>query len=455
MDQVILSKCNSPLYDYLVQSNFIGKPSNRIKIERSFSIENDVDSEDTPQEIYHLGEESLNALDSALGFKSLRSQYELNEFKDYDWVDNTDLYVDDEDYQMVLNRNHEVKIGNKYFKAISNNIIAVVNNGNIVALEQLRIYDIFTNNADIQFFNEETGEYENPPTIYITSQTARDCSNYKPLSHVSVLTPLSSAANQWTVQLRTGVYYPVDLPDYPGSYVSIIANYTVDWGEGTTSSFIAPFISGHTSLIHVYNQNLPPGGSVQKTINVSCQFIYPQSSTPRLDKLINECPQLINSPFFYSSATFMLTNPATQDCMEKNIKRKFYGAQLTWGGNTYRLYCKLKQKSDPFIGFSHVTSTVIFEKQKGNSWKKVMPVKSLIIKLRGNIYTENTCSNLYGTMNNVKSTSKKQKLKIRESQVGSGFESRRSLPLAINADFIWTYNSGPSSIGEYNKVLKP
>jgi hypothetical protein len=410
------------------------------------------DYEDTPSEIYHLGEESLNALDSALAFRSLRHKYELNEFYNYNWADTAAIYVDDDDYQIVLNENNEFKAGDKFYKFISNNIIAVVSNSNLQALDLVRKFDIVATHVDIRYYNEETGLYEDPGKPDGPTGTA-GCADFSMITNVNNLTPLSSTANQWEVELKTSVFY-----NYPSSqgninFSPVTATYSVNWGDGTSTNFSGTFITVNR-IRHTYSQTLMPGTSAIKNIVVNCQLIFPQTSSGALNILLSACPELIGR-MFATTSPITLTTPAIEDCMSGSIKRKFYAAQLVVGGKEYRLFCKIKQKSAPGIGFANVVATEVFEKKKTGGWKKSKPISKLFLNLRGKIYRENTCSDLFKTLNHSKSTSSKSKLKIRDSNVPPAYRSRRSLPLAIQGDFIWTYNNGQNVVGVYNEVIKP
>ncbi|MCX6317758.1 MAG: hypothetical protein NTW29_10730 [Bacteroidetes bacterium] len=409
------------------------------------------DYEDSPFEIDHLGEESLNAFDAAMGFQSLRADYELKEFYHHDWADTTAVFVDDEDYQWVLNQQREVKIGDKYYKYLSNNIIAVISNNNVYALQLVRDFDMLALNPDIQYFNENTYRFENPDIVQGPSGT-NGCADFVMVGMVNNLTPLNSTANEWDVELKTSLNYS-RLPLLTGyNFSSIIAAYTVDWGDGTSESFTGSYLYVNRK-VHRYSQPLLPGQSVGKDITITCQLIYPQASSGGLTVILNDCPQLIGKQFEYKGSV-KLSTPATEDCMGGVIKRQFNGAQFSYGGNSYRLFCKLKQKSGPAIGFSNVVATAVFEKKKGSNWKKTKPIYNFSIELRGKVFSEYTCSDVFKTLSKYIVTTSKKKLKIRDNNVPREYRSRRSLPFAIQADFIWRYDNA-HPVGAYNQVLKP
>lgn len=408
----------------------------------------DIDYEDTPEEIYHLGEESLNAFDSAMGFQSLRHKYDLNEFYNHDWIDTATLYVEDDDYQIVFNQNHEVKIGGKYYKYLNNIIISVVNNSNYDALQTVRREGIFAHHPDISYYNEETGTNENPPFVDPEIKT-EGCGEFSPLSHATNLTPLTSTSNQWEVELSTDVYWDRDVSILGFDFTNVLANYSINWGDGTTTNFIGFFVYPNR-IRHTYSQLIPPGNSVIKNITVSCQVINPAHF------MTVTCGS-IGAMVFNSSSSVTLSTPAIGDCMFQNVKREFKGNPQTTGGKEYRLECKLKQKTNPIMGFPHIKTIATFTKKKGNKWKNCKPISSVILRLRGDVYNEYTCSVLFETLNFEKSTTKKKTLKIKTKDVSlpNNFNTRRSLPLAISGDFIWTYNNSQIHVGNYSEVLKP
>ncbi len=154
----------------------------------------------------------------------------------------------------------------------------------------------------------------------------------------------------------------------------------------------------------------------------------------------------------------MLTTPATQDCMGANIKRKFNGNDLVVNGKKYRIECQLKQKVSPFAGSPHIKAIALFTKWTGSRWKNSTSPNKITLNLRGNVYNELTCSDLFTILNKSITKNKRSEIKIKTadySGVPSGFKTRRSLPFAINADFIWFYNSNQSTFGNYLEVLKP
>ncbi len=408
----------------------------------------DIDYEDTPLEIYHLGEESLNAFDSAMNFKSLRHRYDLNEFYNHEWSDTAAIYVEDEDYQVVLNEGGEVKIGDKFYKYIANNLAGIVRNNNSNALKRLRENGIFTNTPDVSFYNEDNQEFVTPAGPGETEVT-HSCSDFTPISAANNLTPISSTANQWEVELNTDVFYTRTSSQIGDDYRHVKANYRVDWGDGTITNFVGYFVY-QNRVRHIYSQVLAPGTSVQKTITITCQVINPDPV------FVNTCGS-IGAMIFTSTAIVTLSTPATQDCLNKTIKRKFFGKSQPVNGIEYRLECKLKQKISPVIGESHVKATAIFTKRKNNKWKTVISIGNIGLKLKGDVFKEQTCSELHKHLNDSDSKNKRRKIKLK---TGGGdlpwyFDTRRSLPLAINADFIWKYNNNQSVVSNNNEVLKP
>lgn len=416
----------------------------------------DTDYEDTPYEIYHLGDESLNAYDSAMGFSSLRHRYELNEFYDPDWVDTTLLYVDDDDYQIVFNTEQELKIGDKYYKYISDNLIAVVSNSDLQALEMARDYGVFSNHPNISIFNEESSGYVNPPKIELHEQP-EGCADFDLYAYANNLTAPGSTVNQWLVELNFAGYFSPNSFS-PTTVATVRANFTINWGDGTTETFEDLFFKPAKKR-HTYSQVLTAGTSVQKQITVTAQMINPDQA------VLFQCPS-ITSITFTQNANVTLYAPAPQNCLWGTHKRKFEGLQQSVDGKLYRLFCKITQKSAPLLGSPHVKVKAIFEKRKNNGkWKNTNPLKAVTLNLRGDIYKANSgvcnafdpangCSQLFKYLNMTK-TGKKKKTKIKTPDFSLPcFISNKVFPYAINADFVWTYKR-QGAVGNYDEILKP
>ncbi len=411
------------------------------------------DYEDTPEEINHLGEESFNALDSALGFQSLRHKYEINEFYDSDWTDTAYSYLDNDDYTIVMNQDGEVKIGTNYYKYLFDDVITIVNNSNLGALNLVRQRQIFARDPDVHFFNEnlgrlmtqeEGGGSGNPPN---GTGGTHGCGNFEIYGFASNTTPPVVGTTQWTVRLLFSGFYNLGTT---AILPCVKANWQINWGDGTTETFVDNF-SSPAIRFHTYTQAIQQGGSVTKNISITCQIVNVCT-----DPLISfNCPNITNLVFNASASVVLAIPPPAEECMGNNIRRKFYDAQFSVGGKNYRLHCKLKQQPKPAIGWPDITATVIFEKQKGNKWKKANPVHTMGLILRGKVYSGEVCNVVYKTLNYSEWTGRKSKIKLKETNLQWAFHSRKSLPNAINADYIWYYNNGQSAVGVYNEVLKP
>jgi hypothetical protein len=405
-----------------------------------------INYEDTPAEIYHLGEEPLNALDSALTFKSLRYKYEKYDFYNHDWADTASINVEDDDYQIVSNEKYEVKIGTDYYKYVASNIIAVVKNANTKALDSVRIFGYFYNHSDVSYYNDDSGTYVKPAG---TQQPLGGCNDFDIYAFADNLTP-QSTINLWTVELGFAGYYSTSFLSSP----SVLGDYTINWGDGSAIESFRDFFYSPKRRRHVYNQTVAPGNSVQKQIIVTCRMVNPTQS--ELFYCANPTTLLLSQ-----SASVTLTHPPPIDCLWGHYKRKFNGQQQYAGSVLYRLECTMTQKTSPFIGFPKLKIKATFTKRKGNRWKKTKPVNSVILKLRGDVYNttycdvaSGTCVSLYKRLNEMKSTSNKKTLKLKVKGLPC-FTTNRIMPFAINADFIWTYNQNQSLAGNYNELIKP
>ncbi len=422
----------------------------------------DVDYEETPQEVFHLGEESLNALDSVFGFQSLRAIYDLNEYNNHDWADTASLIVEEDDYQIVYNQNHEVKIGDKFYKNISNNIIAVVSNNNLLALDLLRVYGIFTDNPDVIFYNETTGLYESPSKQEGTGGT-QGCPDFRLRSSAGLSsTYINPTSSRFT--LNTSVLYNLVLPNFPGNYKNVKGQYTVDWGDGSAIEVFTGYMIIVNYFYHIYQY--PAIGSITRNITVTCQLISQSNPSTGYNRLLQDCPSL-PSVLFTSATTVTLDSYNYPNCLEGKIVRKFNTIEHYVNGTKYRAECKLEQvasKGGIIFNFRRpkVVATIVFAKFKNGRWKNTNSIGELKLILRGNVYRAYDCSDLFYTINQTKSKNKKKKIKFKIlGIVGSSvyfpdnFHTQKMFPTAINADFLWKYNNGQGVIGNYNEVLKP
>jgi hypothetical protein len=407
-----------------------------------------IEYEGTPQEIYHLGDEALSALDSVLGFSSLRSQYELYDYYNHDWADTVAVNVDDDDYETVMNRSREVKIGNKFYKHVSGNIVAIINNSNTELLSQVRAHGLFVKHTDVVYFDEELNEIVDPTATEGTSQVLGGCNDFDMYAYANNLTP-QSTTNQWTVELDFAGYYRTSFLDN----LAVLADYTINWGDGNTESFRDRFYNP-TKRRHVYSQVIAPGSTVQKQLLVTCRMVNPTAS--ELFHCANPTAVLLQQGLGVT-----LSHPPPIQCLWGTYKRSFNGVEQFAGSTKYRLECKLIQKTSPTFGFSKMKMKATFTKWTGSRWKKTKPVSSVSVNLRGDVYNTSYCDiaqggciSLIRTLNESKTTMKKKTLKLKVKGLPC-FTTNRITPFAINADFIWKYNRNQNTVGNYNEVLKP
>ncbi len=413
-------------------------------------IYSEIDYEDTPDEIYHLGEESFNALDSATGFTSLRGIYELNDFYNSSWRDTAMVYVEDDDIQIVMNQQNEVKIGDKYYKYITDNVLSKISN--LTMLDSVRAFGVFTNGRNVVHFDEETGlevpEPEDGPV-------AEGCGDF----YLSVSGIIGSYP-RWGLNVM--VMNPVT-GNQPSLYSNVKANYTVDWGDGSVENFV-----GYFGLVNHFNHDYqyPSSGFVNRTISVTCQIISQSPPSTGYSNLINNCAGLPGI-VFTGTTTIKLESYNYPECMSGRIIREFNGNEVNVQGTWYRLACKIKQVST-FAGFiiewrrPKIVTTAIFQKFKNGRWKKTKSLGDIKLTVRGEVYRDFSCTDIFHTINFPSTKKKKKKIKVKFLGIpGTSFfyppniRTHRNLPTAINVDFVWKYNNNQVTVGNYNEVLKP
>lgn len=421
-------------------------------------IYSNIDFEDTPDEIYHLGEESLNAIDSLFAFRSLRGLYELNDFNNHEWRDTAAIYIEDDDMQIVLNELNEVKIGDKFYKYVSNNIMAEIND-NLPVLDSVRVFGIFTQSPNIKYYDEESAAEITPDRGEIVEGT-QSCAEFQVLLNAHVSSYISPTAIKWS--LNTRVSNPVT-GTRPNRYRDVKGIYTINWGDGTIENFVGE-LGNSNYYYHIYQY--PQSGFINRTITVSFTLIQQQNPSTGYLEIINNCPNLTTSVL----SSFQIIELETfnyPDCLTGRIIREFVGDQRIVNGKTYRVECKLKQVTER-QGFiilwqqPKIAATIVFRKLKNGKWKKTKSLEGLTLNLRGNVYENYNCASLFYTINETKTKNKKKKIKFvilgklgTQLYFPSGFRTSKTLPTAISADYIWTYNNGQTVVGKYNEVLKP
>jgi hypothetical protein len=249
----------------------------------------------------------------------------------------------------------------------------------------------------------------------------------------------------------------------PRNYRDVMGTYTIDWGDGVVESFVGE-LGRPNDYFHIYQY--PSTGYVNRTIIVKFQLIQQQNPSSGYLEIINNCPDLLTNALT-SNLVVKLDSYNYPDCLTGRIIREFNGDQRSINGKTYRVDCKLKQVSES-AGFilnwqrSKVVATIVFRKLKNGKWKKTKSLEDMTLILRGNVYENNDCSNLFYTINETRTRTKKKKIKFSilgkvgtEIHFPSAIRTNKNLPIAINADYIWKYNNGQTVVGKYNEVLKP
>jgi hypothetical protein len=324
--------------------------------------------EDTPLEVYYLGEESFNAFDSAMSFQSLRSLYELSDFNDENWRDTLGVYVEDDDKQIVLNDLSEVKIGSKYYKYVTDNLMAEI--GDLATLDSVRLWGVLaTQGNNLRFYDEQ---YNTITPLGEWLELVQGCNDFN-LNLVGHFTSyVNPTSNKWTI--GTMVRNPV-INTNSTQNKNIKANYTVDWGDGVVQTFV-----GYFGLInyftHIYQY--PSSGFINRNITVSCQIIPQSNPSQAYLNVLANCPS-VTSTIFTSSTVIKLETFNYPDCLGGRIVREFAGIEHTVGGTRYRVDCKLKQVST-HSGFivawqqAKIATTVVFRKFHNNRWKKTKSI---------------------------------------------------------------------------------
>lgn len=388
------------------------------------------DYEDHPDEIYHLGDESNNAVDQALNFNSLRYQYELNDFYDSEWEDTASVIVEDIDLVNVMNTDREVKIADKYFKFISTNVYAVISNSDYEALEKVRNFGFSAiNYSNVQFINQVSNQ---PLTeIYATGQGSCEDFYISIWADILTATPLN---NTWEIELNLATHHTTW-----GSltYTPIVGGtYTINWGDGTVESFYTDEAQYLKKRRHIYSDNFAPGVEVLK--NISVTFVVQLANW----QMLALCPDIVGESY-QAEKEVSFINPVA--CLGGYHFNKSHSQSYSIGGILYRLKYKLIQHGFPsgFNAKSKYKSVAILQKRKNGKWKKIRPLHTVGTKMIGRIYDQEiaiNCTSIREDINLEKVASHAKKVKLNKSFEGA---TRSSItpPEHLHADYYFTYFS--------------
>ncbi len=331
--------------------------------------------DDTPQEVNHLGNPALNAIDAIHNFSSLRYKYLTDEYEyGPDYGEYLEFEVRDPDMRMVLNNVAEIRVGDRIIKYLRNHKIGIVHNLNQNALDELRENSVLASYTDLEFFNIQTDRFYTPTVPPSSPPTGGGNGSYICNFIKTKDITLEIGGDYKTIQLELLAYGSWSHTSQPGTGN---CNYTVevtDWGDGTSTNF---GIGGGTET-HTYSLNLSPGNSHTYTIEVEAIKLTAGNGC-------DLCPAISNW-----TIDVTVVNPIP-GCNDKDKPRN-KNHDFTHNNKDYRMKMIIGQQPETsFWSFNwneKVWAETIFYRKVNGSYKRRKPPYGIIAELDG-FYYEN------------------------------------------------------------------
>lgn len=217
------------------------------------------ESDGSYETIENIGDDVLNAIDAAMGFQSLRRHYDLLAYYDDNWRNNLD-YVADPELQSVFSATGNLMVQSEIFHFVDNNLVAMIQNQDLVALQEVVQDGFMANSPNLSFYDEfsgdviEDGSGGPPPPpgaclLTITAKTRRIDNNFQ------------------TIRLERDV-------DNGASVICAGIETVVKWGDGNQTTIAATSLSQN----HTYDfdpvMRTPQGKiftiTIEVTLNIAC-----------------------------------------------------------------------------------------------------------------------------------------------------------------------------------------
>ncbi len=346
-------------------------------LEEEYDYSKSTDWDDTPDEIYHLGDAMLNDFDSALSFKSLRAKYELLEYDDDAYREKLTNFIDDPYLSTILNENFEVIIGKKYYNFSVPGVTIVSSDLSNDVINSIRSQGIGYQTNAISLYDLDGNIIARP----------EDDRAIRLLAWFTQKTYDASGGANVSINMDASSSF-ITTTQGPNQYLYQCGNYIfrVDWGDGSFSATT----SGSTwqaTASHYYKSDVVGSGQCQ-TYNIKvtatkqgdCHTIWPDIFI--LDQQV----------LSYNALNIQICNIS---CF-KGKHRTERNLEFDYGGKRYKIRGEVQQLTQAtFVGWSQskIWGRITFYKRKSNGrFKKAKPPVNMTAQILGTVYNTD-CAN--------------------------------------------------------------
>ncbi len=364
----------------------------------------DPELEGLPSEKNLAGDPTKNAFDSAMGFKSLRKNYEMAYYDDPSFQANLSVKIDEEDTRTVLNENNEVQIGTTIYKFMGTNIIAEIVNEDYTTLQFLRDHPGLINNSPNLTLKDITTGLKLPQSDIVFGTCV-----------ITVVYAIQKNINGDFRQIQLRMI-PVATPENgPAAFCGYY--YYVKWGDGfETSPFnLVPTVN------HTYNASPAPGQCQSYNMSIKVTAITCNNT---------DCNNKVGT----ANPTVAICN-AVPGCGKNTSSVPSQPNYFTYGGINYRIIGE--------VGAQHATSiwprrNMIYSRtfwQKQNSNGNWYPTKNRKAWLTARVYGPVFLNDCSTTSPRDRATSKRNQVHMEVNDViGETFGYTRIDPNLIKSD---------------------
>ncbi|GEM_PF-5801092 len=338
---------------------------------------------DTKEEVNHLGDQALNAIDDLLGFHSLRYYYLKQEFEfGIDYEKELEFYVGDPDLQALSNQFAEIRIGENIYKLLKGGDIAVVYNLDQEVLQSLREKgpDFRHNNLGRMDRDSMTGRDVAVGGHYIGGGSSTGGGTGRGLSCQLQVTEGISERNvdgdyrriRYSLQAISAVYEGESFKNN-----CLFSHEVTDWGDGFSEGFGAGDTKPHT-----YNVNLNQG----ETKNFTLSYRISNALTP---------PNCSACKATETGTRNIVIARPIDDCNTSNQERSPTWSGFTYGGESYSIKCENGQRTNwnLFLGTRKIWARTTFYKWINNKYRRRKPPVAIEAVVKGK-YVSNLCTTL-------------------------------------------------------------
>ena len=308
-----------------------------------------------------LGDPALASFYTSLGFTSLSQYYDIVDMQDQYYRDNDKDYIGSPILQTLLSNKKEIAIGNKIYKMLTMNKVAVINNLSVAGLQNVRDKGFESDHQDVQFFNNNTNEY-----ILTGGGDGVGPTGCSTGLIVEAETFVGNASNEIELNVILIAQQLAGCDKYA----------KIDWGDGEID--YAGFISRTTHAYNVGPEFLQNGEC--ETFNVTVE-IYNREAC-------GGCPEgLIITRSIDVTICFEMDECV--DDLGQNVKYQFFNQN----GSDYKLVSELGHDGTliPIDITNNWWAQSTFYEKDGHDWDKTVPSNELAASFTGFSFAEDMC----------------------------------------------------------------